>query len=274
MINFGIVADEIDRNFANAVRIGTALGIRRYEIRNLLSGRAPLCDPQELREVETIAENEGVEITALSPGLFKYAEDEDSFNREMDELYPKAAELAHRWHLPGLITFGFHKPGATEENAASLSRQPVPDQIIDWFARAGEIVASDDLVFMIEPEPICWADTARTTAEIIKRADCSPLLINYDPGNVAWLEQRDPFDEFDAAANWIANVHIKDLLPLEKGSSRPKFVPAGEGLIDFQKHFAALRRSGYTGPISLEPHMDGHPDTIRRCLEAAVRAAS
>jgi sugar phosphate isomerase/epimerase len=267
-MKLGIVADEIDRNFANAVRIGKEFELLRYEIRNLPSGRAPMCDVAELHQVEEIAAKKEVEITALSPGLFKYTEDEAAFRREMDELYPRAAEWAHRWTLPGLITFGFHKPDATEENAASLPKTPVPEQVVDWLARAGERAAADSLLLMIEPEPICWADTARVTADLIERSGSKGLRINYDPGNVAWLEQRDPIDEFDAAAKWIANVHIKDLLPLDPGATRPQFVPAGEGMIDFRKHRAALERIGYQGPISLEPHMDGRAETIGRCARA------
>jgi len=270
-MKLGIVADEIDRNFAHAVRIGTELGIRRYEIRNLPGGRAPMCPVEDLREVERIADSEGVEITALSPGLFKYTGDEESFAREMAELYPRSVEWARRWKLPGLITFGFHKPGATEENAGSLPRLAVPDRIVDWFARAGEKAAHDGLLLMIEPEPICWADTARVAAELIERSGSPGLRINYDPGNVAWLEQRDPIEEFDAAARWIANVHVKDLLPLKPGASRPEFVPAGEGMIDFRTHFVKLRQAGYRGPVSLEPHMDGSPETIRRCRDAFER---
>jgi sugar phosphate isomerase/epimerase len=272
-MKLGIVADEIDRNFAHAVAIGTKLGLCRYEIRNLLSGRAPMCDLAEMRQVEEIAENEGVEITALSPGLFKYAGDEAAFVREMTGVYPRAAEWAHRWKLPGLITFGFHKPGATEENVATLPRQTVPLKVVEWFARAGERAAADGLLLMIEPEPICWADTARVTAEVIQLSGSTGLRINYDPGNVAWLEQRDPIDEFEVASGWIANVHVKDLLPAAPGAGRPEFVPAGQGMIDFRAHFALLRRSGYDGPVSLEPHMDGRSETIRRCIAGALACA-
>jgi sugar phosphate isomerase/epimerase len=261
-MKLGIVADEIDRDFAKAVRIGKSLGIERYEVRNLTTGRIPLCDPAEISAVE----REGIEITAISPGLFKNTEDAAAFSREMAEVYPRAAELAHRWRLPGLIVFGFHKPGATEANAA-VAGDP-PPCIADWLAEAGERAARDGLLLIIEPEPICWCDTARRTAELIRRSGASSLRINYDPGNVAWLENRDPLDEFDAAAPWIANVHVKDLRPLTRGAAHPEWVPAGEGMIDYRAHFAALRHIGYSGPVSLEPHMDGRAETIRRCKAA------
>jgi sugar phosphate isomerase/epimerase len=258
-MKFGIVSDEIDRDFATAVRVGKSVGIERYEIRGLKSGRAPMCDVAELREVERVAAGEGVEITALSPGLFKMTDDEAGFRHAMDEVYPRAAELAMRWKLPGLIVFGFHKPGATEENFGSLPAAPIPRQVVDWFAEAKARAAENGLTLMVEPEPICWIDTCTAAAQV-------GLRINYDAGNVAWLLGRDPIDEFEVAAPWIANVHVKDWVA-------GRFVPAGHGSIDYRAHFAGLRRIGYAGPVSLEPHMDGSVETIRMCLEAARMAA-
>lgn len=242
----GIVADEIARHFPTAVQIGTALGLRRYEIRHLTTGRAPLCAPSELAEIERIVANEGLEITALSPGLFKTTADPATFRRDLTEIYPRAADLARRWNLPGLIVFGFARG---------------TPNVRDFFAEAQDRAAADGLLLIVEPEPICEISTARAAAAL-------NLRINYDPGNVAWLQNRDPLDEFSCAASLLANVHIKDMLPLFGPAHDPQWVPAGEGLIDYRAHFAALRQSGYNGPISLEPHMDGRPETIRRCKEA------
>jgi len=252
-MNLGIVADEIDRDFATAVRIGIPLGLRRYEIRNLVTGRAPLCEARELEEVERIAQGEGVAITALSPGLFKLTADAAGFRREMAEVYPRAAEWARRWNLPGLIVFGF----ARGNEAAA-----------EFFAEAAARAAADRLLLTVEPEPICRIGTARAAAELIARTGSEALRINYDPGNVAWLQNRDPLEEFAGAAPYVANVHVKDMLPLAPGAHEPQWVPAGEGIIDYPAHFAALRRAAYSGPISLEPHMNGRPETIRRCVEA------
>ena len=219
-------------------------------------------------EVERMAREEGVEITALSPGLFKNTSDAAAFRREMDEVYPRAAEWAHRWKLPGLIVFGFHKPGALEATAPDFSSDNPPQAVAEWLSEAGVRAMGDGLTLMIEPEPICWCDSGRATASLIERAGGAGLQINYDPGNVAWLENRDPLQEFAEVAPWIANVHIKDLRPLTRGTGLPEWVPAGEGMIDYAAHFQALREIGYAGPVSLEPHMDCSAEASLRCKEA------
>ncbi len=261
----GIVSDEISRDFQTAVDIALPLGITRYEIRNLTAGRAPACGDAAMLAVERIARERDVTITALSPGLFKNTGDEATFRREMAEVYPRAAEWAHRWNLPGLIVFGFHKPGATEATAPEFSSANPPAWVLDCLSAAAARAHADGLILMIEPEPICWCDSGRATVALLERAASPALKINYDPGNVAWLENRDPLDEFPIVAPWIANVHVKDLRPLTRGAGFPEWVPAGEGMIDYAAHFRALRESGYRGPISLEPHMDFSAEATRCC---------
>ncbi len=106
---------------------------------------------------------------------------------------------------------------------------------------------------------------------LISAAKSAALGINYDPCNVAWMLRRDPIDEFDVVASFIANVHIKDQIDAPRGSGMPTWVVPGEGMIDYSRHFAELKRLGYAGNISLEPHMDGGLETIMRCKQAVER---
>ena len=218
MLTLGIVADEISRDFREAARIGLLAGLRRYEIRFLKSGRAPMCDPAELREIESIRDGEGLELTALSPGLFKWTDSPEKFRREMEEVFPRAVELAKRWNLSALIVFGFCKPGAKEENADLISSDDPPAWVIDSLAEAGAKAEEVGLRLLIEAEPVCWADTGAATANLIRRAGGAAIGVNYDPCNVAWMTRRDPMDEFALIAPFIANVHVKDQLDAPRGS--------------------------------------------------------
>jgi L-ribulose-5-phosphate 3-epimerase len=271
MLQLGIVADEISRDFGTAVKLGVQLDIRRYEIRFLRSGRAPMCDVTELREVERICDGEGLAITALSPGLFKWTDSVQKFEQEMAEIFPRAVEWAHRWKLSSLLVFGFAKPGATEELADTLPRANPPPWVLDSLARAAELAAHENLKLLIEPEPVCWADSGAATAHLLQEVNSPALGINYDPCNDAWTLRRDPIDDFDAVAPFIENVHIKDQLDAPAGSGMPTWVVPGRGMLKWRSHLAALQRIKYAGPISLEPHINGELETIQECQAAIKR---
>lgn len=271
MIHLGIVADEISRDFREAATIGQQAGLRRYEIRFLKSGRAPMCDQKELFEIERICDGEGLQITALSPGLFKWTDSVEKFRREIAEVFPRSVELAKRWNLSSLIVFGFCKPNAKEETADLISSDDPPSWVIDCLAEAAVDAETAGLRLLIEPEPVCWADTGVATVNLIRAANSGAIGLNYDPCNVAWMLRRDPIEELALVAPFIANVHVKDQLDASRGSGMPKWVVPGEGMINYHPHFAALKHIGYEGPISLEPHMDGKLETIRRCKEAVER---
>lgn len=271
MLNLGIVADEITRDFREAVRIGTSLGIRRYEIRFVKSGRAPMCDHAELREIEKIRDGEGVEITALSPGLFKWTDDYRKFQQEVNEIYPRAIDLAHRWGLSSLIIFSFCKPGATEENADTITGDQPPDWVFRALSEIAQKAENDNFQLLIEPEPVCFGGSALAAKSMIQRINSKNLRINYDPCNDAWTLRRDPINDFDHIASLISNVHIKDQLPGPIGSGMPKWVVPEQGMLDWKAHLKALKNFGYSGPMSLEPHLDGRVETIGACREAILR---
>ncbi len=271
MKELGIVVDEINRDFRAAARLGTQAGLRRYEIRFLQSGRAPLCDVAELYEIERICAGEGLTLTALSPGLFKWTDTPEKFQREMTEVFPRAVEWAQRWKLPALIVFGFQKPGATEANADTIFADSAPAWVIESLTEAAEQASAANLKLLIEPEPVCFADSAAAAASMIRAVQSSvsgTLGINYDPCNDAWMWRRDPLAEFAAAAPFIANVHIKDQLDAPRGSGMPTWVVPGQGMLDWREHLQALKDSGYCGPLSLEPHINGELETIRQCKAA------
>jgi L-ribulose-5-phosphate 3-epimerase len=268
MKQLGIVADEINRDFREAARIGMAVGLRRYEIRFLKSGRAPLCEVAELDEIERLCAGEGLTIGALSPGLFKWTDTPEKYAREMAEVFPRAVEWAQRWQLPALIVFGFQKPGATEANADTVPGGTPPNWVLEALAQAAEQASAANLKLLIEPEPVCWADSGKAAAALIRAVNSPALGINYDPCNDAWMLRRDPLEDFAEVAPFIANVHIKDQLDAPAGSGMPTWVVPGTGMLDWRGHLRALKASGYDGPISLEPHMDGQLETIRQCKDA------
>ncbi len=268
-LRLGIVADEISRDFREAVRQGKAAGVQCFEARFLKSGRVPACDRHEIDEVDAIASGEGITITAVSPGLFKHAATESDFRREMNDLFPGAVELAQRWKAK-LIVFGFQKPNATEKSFSTIPGD-MPHEIVDQMSEASERARQANVPMLLEPEPICWADTGIRAAELIRRVGCEGLRMNYDPGNVAWMTRRNPVAEWTEIGGLIAHLHIKDIVLNRIDGDFPKWVLPGQGGIAYGELFELLCKTGFHGDISMESHMKMTPALLVEFKEAVER---
>jgi L-ribulose-5-phosphate 3-epimerase/hexulose-6-phosphate isomerase len=58
-------------------------------------------------------------------------------------------------------------------------------------------------------------------------------------------------------------LHVKDVFP-----GRPRRVPFGEGVADFDAAFTELARQRWSGPLMLEMWHDDAPDSVDRCVAA------
>ncbi|MBV8642831.1 MAG: sugar phosphate isomerase/epimerase [Candidatus Eremiobacteraeota bacterium] len=267
MTELGIVSDEIDRDFERALAFARSLGIARFELRLLTSGRVPKVAEEELAAIERHAAAGTCRIGAISPGLYKYARTADDARREREQLYPAAVALARRFGLSTLVAFGPCKPRATDADGPLHASDDPPDWAVDALRILADCAARDGFRILIEPEPLSYTDTAAATAALLRRADRKELGVNYDPGNIAWAESRDPRDGVALLAPWIANVHVKDIAEFAR-DHLPRWTVPGEGRIDYAHQFAELHRIGYNGPITLEPHVDGDRAVIARCNDA------
>lgn len=113
---------------------------------------------------------------------------------------------------------------------------------------------------------------SKTTAGLLRIGGLSdsPMLgFNYDLGN-AYLGEEDPYVGLDAVAARLVHVHAKDISikmsQEEKGkvTGTPVGCACGDGVIDWRKVVAILRKYDFHGVMSVEC---GTPDQARRSLE-------
>jgi sugar phosphate isomerase/epimerase len=101
---------------------------------------------------------------------------------------------------------------------------------------------------------------SKTTAGLLRLAtlvDSPWLKINYDTGN-AYLAGEDPYAGLEACVSRLAHVHAKDIslehAEAEKGkvTGTPVGCACGDGVIDWTRAVAILRRGGFNGILSVE----------------------
>ena len=113
------------------------------------------------------------------------------------------------------------------------------------------------------------------------------IAVNLDPANLVMVTDDDPVEAVYTLKDYIVHTHVKDGVMLKKAD--PKVIydyfaeggigdlrlsdyfletPPGEGKVDFDRYFAALKETGYDGFLTIERETGADPaDDIKRALK-------
>ena len=132
----------------------------------------------------------------------------------------------------------------------------IEQRIIEAFAEPVALAEAEGITLALENEHACFVGTGVEAARIAAAIDSPSLKIVWDPGNAFFADEVPYPTGYDAVRPWLCHVHIKDgkMVATEDQGRRPQWCVVGDGEINYLGQFAALKRDGYTGYISLETH--------------------
>jgi 3-dehydroshikimate dehydratase len=152
----------------------------------------------------------------------------------------RAARMARLLGTDLVRVFGFYAPAGggdwREESLRSL-------RLLAPCARAAQIT------LLLENEVGTAADSLEHVGELLASLDDDHVRAAFDPANALRCGDRPYPDGYVLVRPWLRQVHVKDL------DEDGRVVPAGSGAADWPGLLGALRRDGYDGLISLEPHL-------------------
>jgi len=241
MLDIAIVTDEIALDIRTAIAEGRKLGVRKYELRCVGSyeKRIPFIDPDDYRYLLDLVQKEEIEITALSPGIFKTKpSDQAALQLALEQTLPKTLVMAKELQAPVIISFGFLRDDSREE------------VVVDLLRKTADLVQPAGLVVAIENEPGFFCDSGQTTARLLSAANRANLGANWDPANAIGTGEL-PFPVgYEALKPFIRNVHVKDAII----DARQGCKLLGEGGVNWAGQLAALQRDALVAHVTLETH--------------------
>lgn len=236
--------------FAGQCEFARALGYDGLELAPFTLGDEPhLMIPQERAAIREAARNAGIAITGLhwllvTPrGLSITSPDAAVRERTIDvmrRLTDLCADLGGRVMVHGSPAQRAILPGETRE--AALGRAQ------DCWAAVAEHAHQAGVVYCIEPLARAETPIVNTIAEaaaIVEAVGSPSLRTMIDCSAAALTEEASVPDLVDRwlPTGLVAHVQVND--PNRRGP--------GEGELRFGPIFAALKRSGYDGVVSVEP---------------------
>jgi sugar phosphate isomerase/epimerase len=263
-MKLAIVTDEISQDFSTACELAARWGLRAIEVRTVAGGRVPRIPRQDWGRLRDTAQSFGLEIVSISPGLLKAPPDSPEFAAHTRALADDSFALARVLGVSRLIVFGGVKGEHRASEAPPHGLGDVPDELLEALNSLAERAEAAGATLLLENEAGCYADTGLRTAQIVCQVSRPALRVNWDPGN-DYKTSELPFpDGYEHVKASISHVHVKDGVK-ESGSFR--FLPLGEGEIDWLGQLKALRRDGYDGYLVVETHCGPKVAASEKCVQ-------
>ena len=255
-------ADEISPDPQAQLATLAAESISHLELRSAWSVNVADLSAEQVSAFRAALEDAGVRVSAIGSPVGK-----------IPVAAPLAPELERMRRVAGVASelgttivrvFSFFVPAG---EPAERHR----DQVIDRMGALARVAEEHGLVLAHENEKEIYGDTPGRCADLITAVDSPALRATFDPANFVQGGVRPFSDGYGLLRPYLVYLQVKDAL-----AATGQVVPAGQGDGQLRETLGALRDSGFTGFMSLEPHLAragryggfSGPDGFRRASQA------
>ena len=275
----GIITDEITSDLEEALKFSSSFGLHYCELREFW-GKTFMNWPQEdLDRAKKLLAQYNIQVSDIGSPIFKWDlpgmpgknENERATSKgtyseaDSDKMLEQSFKIAHHFDSRKVRIFSYWRVEDPEKVFTRVSER---------LAKAAKLAAKNDIILVLENEYSCNVGTGKELGKVIKHVNSPSLRGLWDPGNAAFLGETPFPDGYEACKGTFAHMHVKDAAT-NPNTGKHAWMAVGGGTIDFKGQFAALRKDGYSGTMSLETHYrrpDGNKmESTRESLEGLLK---
>jgi branched-chain amino acid aminotransferase len=231
-------ADEIASDLGDQLAVLKRHGIGQVDLRAVGAGNVIELEVAQAVALRDELRTNGLSVATIASPIGKEPGDADSAALRRRML--RAAAVAHSLRTDLVRVFGFYPP----------------DDGGDWWEaslRSLRLLAScareAGVTLLLENEVGTAADTVEHATGLLASLADDHVRAAFDPANALRCGDEPYPDGYALMKPWLRQVHVKDV------DEEGRVVPVGFGATDWAGLLGALRRDGYSGLISLEPHL-------------------
>ncbi len=262
MIKLAAFADEISPDLNEQIRVCRDNAVTHFELRSV--NKINVLDlPIPLRaEIKQKLADNGLAVVSIgSPiGKVKIA---DSWPNHFDR-FKIAADLAAYFNAPFIRVFSYY-PDSKSDDIRTYR-----DEVVRRFQAKVDYLQNAPAVMVHENEKDIYGEKGRECLELMKSVNSPKLRSAFDFANFIAVGEH-PLDNWPSLKPYTAHIHIKDAI-----MHQDKVVPAGQGDGQIEPILADAVHSGYSGFLSLEPHLKvaghSHGETGEALFKVAADA--
>ncbi len=233
-------ADEIDKLIVNQFEHLNKLGISYFEARGINGTNISEISDAELAELKGNMQKYGIKVSSIGSPIGKIGinDDFEEHLKLLNRVIYIAKELGARY----IRIFSFYIPEGEEP-------EKYRDEVMRRMKAMAEVAEAEGVILLHENEKDIYGDTAARCREVLDTVASKNLRAVFDPANfVQCGEVTYPY-AFELMKPYIEHMHIKD------STAGGDIVPAGCGEGKIAEILGTLKKDGYNGFVSLEPHL-------------------
>ena len=243
MMTLSAFADEISKELTEQLDVLQEHGIKYLELRSVWGKNVKDLTDLEVEAIGQELGKRGIGVSAIGSPLGKIGI-EDDFEAHLDELR-RILVIAKRLKASYVRIFSFYPPEGKE---AGDYREKVHSRLRTMLAVAK--MEAPEIILLHENEKGIYGDTAERCLDLLANIKMDNFGAIFDPANFVQVGQKPFSDCYRLLKQHIRYLHIKDAM-LQDG----RVVPAGQGDGEIPQILADLSQNGFSGFLSLEPHL-------------------
>ena len=234
-------ADEIDADITKQFEHLIKLGITHFEVRGVNGKNISNLDDNEVENLKNAMQKYKISVSSIgSPiGKIKMSDDLDAHFKKFERVVETAKKLGAKY----IRIFSFYPPdGEKIENYR--------EKIIEILQKMADFAEKEGVILLHENEKDIYGDTPERCKDLFDNIKSPSFKGVFDPANFVQCGCVTYPDAWKMLKENIVYMHIKDAKK-ESGD----VVPAGYGDGHIAEIIGELKKEGYRGFLSLEPHL-------------------
>jgi sugar phosphate isomerase/epimerase len=235
-------SDEISADFDTQCAVVSKLGLKYLEFRSAWDVNILDLSNEQLENARDILKAYGLGVSSIGSPIGKISI-EDDFEPHLERMR-HAAEVAHFFDAPYIRIFSFFIPAGSDPDSHR-------DTVLTRMRELAKVAEEAGVVLLHENEKEIYGDIPRRCLDIIESVDSPHLKVAWDAANFVQVGVRPFTDGYRLLRPHLGYVQIKDA-----NLSDGQVVTAGRGDGELVETIRELRKDGFDGFFSLEPHLN------------------
>src|ERR1700722_2631548 len=234
-------ADEISPQLDEQIKTCKELGVTHFELRGVYEKNVLDFDKSVRTEVKTKLKANNMGVASIGSPIGKVKIDEPW--EKHFERFKIAVESAEFFEAPFIRIFSYYPAKEGEE----INKKR--DEVLRRMKAKVDYIKDRNVTLVHENEKGIYGDTGKNCLDLLKTINSPKFRSAFDFGNFVQVGDN-PLDNWPLLKPYSVHIHIKDV---KRGEERA--APAGHGDGHLEEILVDLKNSGYTGFLSLEPHL-------------------